>query len=562
MKKRYLNTLRLFAGCFILALVLVNARQVVADPLSTSRSHLMTGNTSPVKPVAGLGQAITLESNHNEGILIGNKPALNLGIGSFTIEAWIKRGSGSGHFTIFAKQQYGGAYPGYYFRFDDNRLGFAAGVGISGTTDIADNQWHHVAGVFDAVGKQVAIYIDGHVDNSMTFTSAVSVSSLGEASIGYKPVWGEFFNGSIDEVRVWNTARTQAELREYMHTPLSGTESGLAGYWNFEEGSGSVIHDRSASHNDGTLAGSGDEWGNSNTAYTANLDEDASIPIRLGGSDLDNQASATAVITTLSAHGKLYQTDDGTTKSDEITSTGTLLTDIGGNPRRVIYQPDAGYSGSDNFVYQVNNGTYTSDNTQTVNLTINPLNEGPLPVSLLNFTAKADGNFARLQWKTSSGSNNKGFEIYRRGGGLKGGGKEGFVKIGEVSSQTPYALNPTPYTFYDKNPLNGTNYYKLVQIDNDGKTTELGVRTVTYNVQRITFNLYPNPTASNVTVTFAAGKFTQLQVADLNGRILQHIGLNEKEGSKILSLGAYPAGTYIVSLMGKSDSESRQVIRK
>jgi len=118
------------------------------------------------------------------------------------------------------------------------------------------------------------------------------------------------------------------------------------------------------------------------------------------------------------------------------------------------------------------------------------------------------------------------------------------------------------YAFTDYSPLNGNNYYKLVHVDNDGKGMELGVRTVTYNVQRITFNLYPNPTDNDLTVSFTSGSFTQLKVIDLTGKVLQHVTINGIENSKQLSLGTYPAGTYIIQLNGKGQVKSKKIIKR
>ena len=175
-----------------------------------------------------------------------------------------------------------------------------------------------------------------------------------------------------------------------------------------------------------------------------------------------------------------------------------------------------------------------------------------LPVTLIDLTAKADGNRAKLQWQTTSETNNKGFIVYRSGDdGI-------FVEIGDVRANNHSPL----YTFTDKNPLNGNNYYKLVQIDNDGGETNLGVRLLTYNLKRITFNLYPNPTYNEISITFAAGSFTELEVTDLNGRILQHVVLHKTENSKTVSLGAYPAGTYLIRLMGKDHNESGKVVKR
>jgi hypothetical protein len=63
----------------------------------------------------------------------------------------------------------------------------------------------------------------------------------------------EPFLGLIDEVRVWNTARTQAQIQANMNRTLTGNEPGLVGYWRLDDGSGQAILDSSLRGNDGRL---------------------------------------------------------------------------------------------------------------------------------------------------------------------------------------------------------------------------------------------------------------------------------------------------------------------
>ena len=61
------------------------------------------------------------------------------------------------------------------------------------------------------------------------------------------------FQGLIDEVRVWNVARSEVEIQSAMSTPLSGNEPGLVGYWKLDEGSGQIAYDSIANGNNGQL---------------------------------------------------------------------------------------------------------------------------------------------------------------------------------------------------------------------------------------------------------------------------------------------------------------------
>ena len=74
--------------------------------------------------------------------------------------------------------------------------------------------------------------------------------------IGTERAAGGNFKGSLDNVSIWNTALDSSQIQQYMNCPPNGTESGLVGYWNFEEGSGETVLDLSPNGNNGSINGS------------------------------------------------------------------------------------------------------------------------------------------------------------------------------------------------------------------------------------------------------------------------------------------------------------------
>ncbi|NCQ87103.1 MAG: LamG domain-containing protein [Microcystis aeruginosa W13-18] len=116
--------------------------------------------------------------------------------------------------------------------------------------NLADGKWHHIAHVFGAsVGGQ-QIYVDGQ----LVATGSKSISDFNwqdKIAIGYS--FSGYFKGEIDEVRVWNVAKTQAQIQTYYNRNLTGKEQGLAGYWNFDETSGNTVNDLSSNNNNATL---------------------------------------------------------------------------------------------------------------------------------------------------------------------------------------------------------------------------------------------------------------------------------------------------------------------
>jgi hypothetical protein len=108
--------------------------------------------------------------------------------------------------------------------------------------------WHHIA-VVGSGGKQV-YYIDGNLVGQTSKQSTSDVKSIGAYYGDGTQTWGD-----IDEIRLWNVARTQAQIKKYMYKSLIGTETGLIGYWKCDEGTGVTITDYSTYTRNGALMG-------------------------------------------------------------------------------------------------------------------------------------------------------------------------------------------------------------------------------------------------------------------------------------------------------------------
>jgi hypothetical protein len=83
---------------------------------------------------------------------------------------------------------------------------------------LAANVWTHVAGTYD--GTTVRLYVNGVQVSSRPAGGPISTST-GPLRIGGNSLWGEFFEGRIDEVRVYNRVLTSSEIQADMKTPVS-----------------------------------------------------------------------------------------------------------------------------------------------------------------------------------------------------------------------------------------------------------------------------------------------------------------------------------------------------
>ena len=97
------------------------------------------------------------------------------------------------------------------------------------------HQWRHVAAVASTNGMR--LYLDGVLVDANTYTQDLFTDSpLQRAFLGRDiEDWNEHFQGELDEVHLWNTARTAEEVRGDMSTRLTGREPGLVGIWNFDD---------------------------------------------------------------------------------------------------------------------------------------------------------------------------------------------------------------------------------------------------------------------------------------------------------------------------------------
>ena len=174
------------------------------------------------------------------------------GSSSRTLTAWIKRGNGSSSYETVA----GWGNDSWNNLFDiavKNNALFFHGYGgdFGGSITVNKDIWHFITVTYDA--NTVKLYVDGVADISQSRTLN---TITGKFKIGKQPDYnGQWFEGLIAEVSVWNIALTLSQIQSYMTTSPTGSETGLVGYWEMDEGTGSSAIDHSGNGNNGTING-------------------------------------------------------------------------------------------------------------------------------------------------------------------------------------------------------------------------------------------------------------------------------------------------------------------
>ena len=212
------------------------------------------------------GESALWFHDHNSYAEAPAAPSLNL-IDTFTIETWIHP-SGWGPFGFLGlgkvvdkkniSIQLIDSYLSYHHHslllqliHDDNS------VSNSNTPEnsIGLDEWQHIAVTYDDQNV-VTIFINGveqPISQATPPSGDVKDNSRDGLYIGNDASSGSTFDGLIDEVRIWNVLRTGEEIRENRDFYLSGTESGLVGYWKMNEGNGDTLQDHSWNGNDGIV---------------------------------------------------------------------------------------------------------------------------------------------------------------------------------------------------------------------------------------------------------------------------------------------------------------------
>jgi hypothetical protein len=164
---------------------------------------------------------------------------------------------------------------------------------------------------------------------------------------------------------------------------------------------------------------------------------------------------------------------------------------------------------------------------------------GPLPVNLISFTAKALANQAVLNWGTSSEANSAGFEIER-----SGNGKE-FVNIGYIKSAANNGKSneKLSYEFVDNSPINGNNYYRLKQLDSDGKFDYSTIKAVTIESKE-ELTIFPNPTSGKITIENFGQQIKSIELLDTRGSSIY----SQKGNLNTIDLTKKAAGIYYLRI--------------
>jgi hypothetical protein len=478
----------------------------VTSPGGSSTGRAFTVGTAP-------GNALAFDGT-DDYVAFGPTPAANnLGPNKFTLEAWVQYNGGTGAQSIIRKT---GDYNLYingntlHAEVWPSGVSNAAWRRADGTTVLPANRWVHVAAVWNKAALTYQLYVNGVADGSGTSATG-TVSGSENLALGKSTIYGNLLAGRLDEVRIYNTNLTAANVAADMRSITSAAPANQMAYFNFDQGTDAGTNSDQGSLLD--LSSNGYAGTLTNFALTgAPSNYVASFATAVPTATAPTNRSTTGFTATWTAPAL------GTATSYvlDVSTNATFSAPIAGSPFAITAPATSldltGLNSSSPYFYRVravNASLATPDQGAFSNrITLG----NPLPVVLSAFTATPEGQeVVRLGWTTASEKNSARFEVERSFDG----------KIFNQLNSVPAAGSSSTFREYELRdaylPQTATAlYYRLRSVDADGAASYSLVRTIARSNMSGPV-LFPTP-ATRLATLSGATPGTVVRIFDVRGR--------------------------------------------
>ena len=462
------------------------------------------------------------------------------------------------------------------------------GSGIQSTTNINDDKWHHVAVVYNSSlpTNKLSIYIDGALDQSGNFHTTLNTTNTANVMIGQSNLFANRpINGEMDEVRIWDTAKSQEEIQDGMFHELDGSEANLTAYYSMEStttaangvidlasGNNGTMNNMDAAdivssyaairttNNQNNIRGIWESTNMANSLESDGLWMNVNSPLtQTNYATFGHNNAGTSTVTNDLPIGieQRYEQIWNVEETGMVTSNITFdLSTIHGNPvvpgtpndYRLLYRPGTTGPFTDlgpaNLIANADQVTFSNVDLNNGYYTIGTVDApfSPLPIELLNFDAFVNQSEVQLTWQTASEINNDYFTIERSG--------ENFLwEEINIISGAGNSSTLLDYATVDNQPLKGTSYYRLKQTDLDGSFSYSNIVSIKIaDISAIELIAYPNPTNQDITIIGSEYELAEINIIDLLGQdvstLTSTIAISEEKLS--IDLSQLNTGTYFI----------------
>lgn len=321
--------------------------------------------------------------------------------------------------------------------------------------------------------------------------------------------------------------------------------------------------------NDGTLkaaSGANDVFNNTGTLNnTLNIDIGSGTLSNAPSGTINNNTGGTLTVSnngTLTNDG-LFNNNSLVTNNNNIVNTGTFNNNSGGvlnngnGSGDLLLNTGVLNNNSGATITNSTGATINNTNGGSFNNNGNFNNNGTLPIELLSFIGKVQNEVILLKWETASEKENAYMAVERSRDGIH------FQEIGGRKGAGTTSIRQT-YTFSDTFPLFGINYYRLRQVDADGKPTYHDIIAVEFGGKiKEPMRLYPTQTSQDITIvsqTLPVSGST-LQIFDASGKLVQQKPWDTEATQQIVNVSALPSGTYFITLRSGKNLQTLRFMR-
>jgi len=537
----------------------------------------VTGIVGPLQK-AGTGTALTFN---------GTSDYVDLGTAfndqNFTVEMWLKPGATQQGYTDIIDNNHNPGFGvlNWVIQQDGTNTntyyGWVSGTS-TGNFNLTANSWQHLVMVKNAAA--LIIYINGMLISTTPYSGPVNYNSnflrLGGFAGG-----GLNWNGSMDEVRIWNIALTQTEIKDRMcHKIISPDPlySNLKAYYNFDEGISNCLFDSKNSYHG--FINRSDAWIISGAPignFSAYSYAGGSSAVTLTHPTRGDAFSAT--LTGGSADGILvYNVTEAPNTTNGISGVGNnnayfgVYVVNGTNPTYdAVYNYANAFPGNnenDFHLFKRDNNAATNwlDCNAALDINANTLTTtgqhteymigsvgNALPIHLLSFSAALQNtNNVKLHWQIATAEDGGKYELQRSNDGRS------FTNISQqmgnsILTQFFYADNALP---------NGTYYYRLKMTDKDGKITYSNIAIVKVGTREQFVSVYPNPVKRGESLLLSLQNITITKIEIINaiGQVVYSSSAKQTGSFSLPVSSSLMPGQYVIRVISESRVDVQKIL--